>query len=115
MINLNEERQKRNTILKALQAERRVLVQAGREVARYLFQSYGKPVTAGDVYSFLESTEGEAFLTLLRKHDKRWLGAVFVYGWQKVGYEYSGSHCRPVALWVPEEKKESFSSEHKKQ
>jgi hypothetical protein len=109
---ISEERKERNRILKVFEEERRRLIGAARAEARHLWSHYRKPLTAGEVFSSLEYTlKGSDLYLLLLKHDKRWLGAVFK-GWTKVGYQLSGSHCRPVAKWVPEEFAESFSTEN---
>lgn len=113
MKTLTEEREERNRILKIFEEERRRLLDAARAEARYLWAHYRKPLTAGEVFSSMEyNLKGSELYLLLLKHDKRWLGAVFK-GWTKVGYQLSGSHCRPVAQWVPEEFSEPFPTENK--
>lgn len=43
---------------------------------------------------------------LIQSHDTRWMGCLFRkgMGWRRIGWENTGSHGRPVAIWTLREK-----------
>ena len=108
------ERKEKARILSVLEEERSQLVFAAREIAGILWHSTRQPVTAGKVFESMHEVPGME--AILARHDKRWLGAVFVHGWTRVGFSMTGSHCRPVSQWIPSEHEDQFKqSERSKQ
>ena len=99
--NYTQERIERDRILAVLEEERRHLVFAAREIAHILWDKTQAPVTAGQVFEAMHEVPGME--KILVKHDKRWLGSVFIRDWTRVGYVTTGSHCRPVSQWIPTE------------
>lgn len=71
------------------------LVEAGREWARKLAAVNGT-VSSPEVFRALRAAGWGAELDAA---NPTWMGAVFRRGWERVGYEPSGSHCRPVSVW----------------
>lgn len=92
---LMPEAEKRNGILDTLASTRANLVKLATEVAKKLACANGT-VTSVQVFAKLEEMNVD-----IRSMDKRWMGAVFRAdrGWKRVGWDPSGSHSRPVAVW----------------
>ena len=92
------EREKRDQVLDALAVRRSELVATAREVATSIARERGR-VTAPDVFAALRAAGVD-----LGGHDPRWMGAVFNRGpWRRVGWQSTGSHARPVAVWELDE------------
>ena len=95
---MRTEHEARDAALNTLERPREELIRIGRATATDIAQRNGT-VTSIDVTKKMRED------TLLRQKmdrvDARWLGAVFRAGsvWKRVGYENTGSHGRPVAIW----------------
>ena len=90
--------EKRDRVLDALAERRRELVARARELAESIARERGR-VTAPDVFAALRAAGVD-----LGGHDPRWMGAVFNRGrWRRVGWQSTGSHARPVAVWELDE------------
>lgn len=90
------EARKRDRALDLLETYRGDLVDAARAVAEEIAGRVGH-VTSPEVLAELrERGLGEA----LDSVDRRFMGAVFRKGWRRVGLDNSGSHRRPVSVWV---------------
>jgi hypothetical protein len=64
-------------------------------IANMLFMQHGR-VTSTEVLEVMREHHPE----LLEDVDPRFMGCVFRRGWRRIGYEDSGSHRRPVSIWV---------------
>jgi len=88
------QRVKRDCALDHLEVTRLYLINLARDLAARLAKMKGT-VTSSEVLFLLRSEVPE----MLEKVDPRFMGAVFRSGWIRVGFEHTGSHCRPVSRW----------------
>lgn len=95
---LRKENEKKEEILARVKRTRGSLIDLAKDAAVKLAQEFGK-VSSTDVLMILESDH--EIRAMMRGKDKRFMGAVFASGkmWTRVGYESTGSHGRPVAVW----------------
>lgn len=70
------------------------LVEVAKRYALALAQKNGR-VSSTDVLEAMRQAGYE-----VDKAEKRFMGAVFRKDWKRIGYENSGSHNRPVSVWV---------------
>ena len=86
----------RDQALDRLEATRADLLVAARAMAAAICAIKGR-VTSVEVMAQLRL---QGYGPELDAADTRWLGAVFWRGgWTRIGYEPTGSHGRPVAIW----------------
>lgn len=95
MKNQAEEAAARDEALDLLEQTRGELIDAARQVALRIAKEQGV-VSSTEVFSELETT---ALKAKMDQVDPRWMGAVFRKGWERVGFESTGSHRRPVSVW----------------
>jgi hypothetical protein len=88
----------RDEALDALEAVRAALVAEAHKIAVQLARQRGR-VTSVEVWHAMIAYGYEE---QLKGYDPRWLGCVFRAGkgWQRAGWEPTGSHKRPVAIWT---------------
>ena len=89
----------RDAALDTLQATRGGLIEAAHRIALQIAKERGR-VTAVEVFHEMHR---QGFTERLGLVDGRWMGAVFrAQGglWKRVGWEPTGSHGRPVAVWT---------------
>ncbi len=86
----------RDEALDLLERTRRGLIDWAKAIAIELF------ITQGRVTSVMVIEKMRERGIDVDRFDKRWMGCVFrrATGWERVGYEPTGSHCRPVAIWT---------------
>jgi hypothetical protein len=91
------EAEARDAALDMLAAVRCELVMAAREAALQLAAANGR-VTSTEVFAKLRA---EGWGPKIAEADPRWMGVVFrtKAGWERIGWETTGSHKRPVAVW----------------
>ena len=89
------EAQKRDAILDTLQETRTRLIKEARATARSLAAMKGR-VTSVEVLSEMRVLGWGAEIDRV---DPRFMGAVFRSGWERIGWECTGSHGRTVAIW----------------
>jgi hypothetical protein len=87
----------REHALDQLEKWRSGLVEIGREVAIQIARKRGR-VTSVEVFATMRA---QGYDDALDACDPRWMGAVFREEdvWQREGWETTGSHKRPVAIW----------------
>lgn len=86
----------RDAALDKLEEYRSGLVEIGREVAIQLAKRRNR-ITSIEVFATLRAQGYDAALDAA---DPRWMGVVFREDiWQREGWERTGSHKRPVAIW----------------
>lgn len=86
----------KDSALDNLEASRIGLVEIGRSVAIQLAMNR-KRITSVEVFSALRAY---GYDDALDAADPRWMGVVFREDiWQREGWETTGSHKRPVAIW----------------
>lgn len=92
----NRETEGRDGALDDLEKWRSSLVEIGREVAIQLARRR-KRITSVEVFAELRA---QGYDAALDSCDPRWMGVVFREDiWQREGWETTGSHRRPVAIW----------------
>lgn len=86
----------RDAALANLAAYRGGLCEVGREIAIELAQQRER-ITSIEVFAEMRA---RGYDTALDAVDPRWMGVVFKEPiWQRRGWEQTGSHKRPVAIW----------------
>lgn len=86
----------RDAALDNLEAYRGALCEVGRETAVELAQQRGR-VTSVEVFSEMRARGYDEAMDAV---DPRWMGVVFREKiWRRHGWEQTGSHRRPVAIW----------------
>lgn len=86
----------RDSALDNLEAYRGALCEVGRETAIELAQQRGR-VTSVEVFSEMRA---RGYDEAMDSVDPRWMGVVFREKiWRRRGWEQTGSHRRPVAIW----------------
>jgi hypothetical protein len=86
----------REDALDKLEEYRSGLVEIGRDVAIALAKRRNR-ITSVEVFAELRAQGYDAALDAV---DPRWMGVVFREDiWQREGWETTGSHRRPVAVW----------------
>jgi hypothetical protein len=86
----------RDEALDALEAARDALIIEARKVAHQLVRQRGR-ITSIEVFQALRAY---GYDTQIDKYDPRWMGCVFrTDEWERIGFEPTGSHKRPVAIW----------------
>lgn len=90
-----DEAAKRDAALDALAQHRASAVALARGVALGLAEKHGR-VTSVEVLRELRTLGHGAILDQI---DARFVGVVFREGWERIGYEPTGSHKRPVSVW----------------
>jgi hypothetical protein len=95
-MSLEQETQARDAALDLLEQIRVELVHEAKRIAFLIASSHGK-VTSVQVHRELWLQHQEA----MQGVDPRFLGCVFRDGgvWERLGWESTGSHRRPVAVW----------------
>jgi hypothetical protein len=90
----------RDRALDAIERTRGTLVSQAQQIAEEIFRAKGR-VSSSDVWAVIEQRAKTSLVLAaqLVQADPRWIGAVFRHGWRRVGYEATGSHKRPVAVW----------------
>jgi hypothetical protein len=83
----------REKVLDKLDRSYERVVRDAKIVAREIAKAKGR-VTSVEVLAELRQ-RGYSDL-----RDTRWLGCIFRRGWRRIGWEPTGSHCRPVAIWT---------------
>ena len=88
---------KRDAALDLLQAQRSEIIGVALVIARRIAKRRGR-VTSVQVF---EQLRADGWGPRMMKLDPRWMGPVFRAGngWVRDGYENTGSHKRPVAVW----------------
>ena len=91
------EAEQRDVALALLEQHRATAIRLGRRAAEFIYAERGR-VTSVEVLAHLRAQGHGPMIDGL---DARWMGAVFRSGsgWRRVGWEPTGSHCRPVAIW----------------
>lgn len=90
------EQEARDDALDQLKRWRSGLVEVGRDIAIRIAQQR-KRVTSVEVFAEMRA---QGYDDALDACDPRWMGAVFNEDiWQREGWEQTGSHKRPVAIW----------------
>lgn len=90
------EAEARDTALDNLEAYRGALCEVGRETAVELAQQRGR-VTSVEVFAEMRA---RGYDEAMDNVDPRWMGVVFRESiWKRRGWEQTGSHRRPVAIW----------------
>jgi len=87
----------RDDALDALEAARAALVAEAHKIAVTLARQRGR-VTSVEVWHAMLAYGYEE---QLKGYDPRWMGCIFRAGkgWERDGWESTGSHKRPVAIW----------------
>lgn len=86
----------RDAALGNLAAYRGDLCETGREIAIELAQQRGR-ITSVEVFAEMRARGYDEALDAV---DPRWMGVVFKEDiWRRQGWEQTGSHKRPVAIW----------------
>lgn len=87
----------RDEALDALEAARAALVAEAHKIAVQLARQRGR-VTSVEVWHAMIAYGYE---DQLKGYDPRWMGCIFRAGkgWERAGWESTGSHKRPVAIW----------------
>lgn len=83
----------RDRALDLLEAHRGPLVSAARRIAIEIERTLGR-VSSPEVLRELRRRGYD-----IDSSDRRFMGAVFREGWVRIGWEPTGSHCRPVPIW----------------
>lgn len=91
---VKRERIERDNALDRLEVSRSYLINLARDFAEKLELAKGR-VTSSEVLFLLRSQVPE----MVQNVDPRFMGAVFRKGWERIGFEATGSHCRPVSIW----------------
>lgn len=88
---------KRDEALDHLEVRRLYLINCADDIARKIAKEKGS-VTSTEVLEILRDELDEEMLIGV---DMRFMGAVFRSGkgWIRLGWEATGSHCRPVSRW----------------
>ncbi len=96
-----EQFNQRDQALERLERSRAELIEIARTVAITLWAMNGR-VTSTEVLAALRD---QGYGVWIDSVDKRFMGAVFrpKSGWVRVGWEHTGSHGRPVAIWKMED------------
>jgi len=94
--NQEREAQARDLALDRLAESRADLIAVAQKIAKQLCQTHGQ-VTSPEVLRVMRQ---QGYGGMLDKVDRRFMGCVFCRGWRRIGYENSGSHGRPVSVWV---------------
>lgn len=81
-------------VQKSVSDIREELIAAARIVAEKIYMAKGR-VTGPEVLRALEKSLADK----MQRVDHRFVGVVFKRGWKRIGYENTGSHCRPVSIW----------------
>ena len=94
------ETEKRDEGIDKVEVKYSDLVDAAKTVAMRIYTERGR-VTSVEVVSDMESDPRYAKRMMETAQERRWLGAVFRKGtgWVRIGWESTGSHARPVAIW----------------
>lgn len=89
----------RDRALDLIETHRAPLVDAARAVAIEIAETHGR-VTSPEVLRELVRRGYDTHTP-----DRRFMGVVFRRGagWSRIGWEPTGSHCRPVAIWTRKE------------
>lgn len=93
----------RDVALDRIEWSRAKLVKHGRAVAVTLCARNGRVTSTEVMTEMMRQAKDDAGLAEeLDGADPRWLGAVFRggTGWRRIGWDHSGSHKRPVAVWT---------------
>lgn len=91
------EAEKRDRALAAIAKWRASAITLGTAAALHIMSAKGR-VTSVEVVAQLRAQGHGAMLDSI---DARWIGAVFRGGgWKRIGWEATGSHARPVAVWA---------------
>ena len=87
----------RDTALDMLEQARSGLITAAKTQASIIYLTNGR-VTSVEVTEAMRAAGHGAAMAGV---DPRWMGAVFRSGtgWVRIGWEPTGSHSRPVAIW----------------
>lgn len=90
------EEEKRDEVLETLERFRRNAIFAARKIAFDIEARNGR-VTSTEVLRIMKAKHGP----MIEGIDHRFMGAVFRrgQGWKRLGWETTGSHGRPVAIW----------------
>jgi hypothetical protein len=94
-LDLIQETIARDKALDLLEDHRGSLIDAAKSIAVSLARKNGK-VTSTEV---LEEMRNSWLKDAVSSVDRRFMGAVFRAGWERVGFTNSGSHRRPVSVW----------------
>jgi hypothetical protein len=87
----------RDEALALLLTYRGPLIEAAREIATYIAWRTGR-VTSPEVLSVLMRSQ---WRQVVQGVDRRFMGPVFRdKRWRRIGWEPTGSHGRPVAIWA---------------
>ncbi len=85
----------RDAALALLKEHRAELIAKARSVATEIALASGT-VTSTAVF---EEMRKRGYGDAMARVDPRWMGVVFQKGWERAGWDSSGSHKRPVAIW----------------
>lgn len=85
----------RDDALNLIERNRALLVQEGKRIAEEIARRTGS-VTSNRVFQELVN---RGYGELLEAVDRRFMGAVFRKGFERVGYINQGSHGRPQSIW----------------
>jgi hypothetical protein len=102
------EEQKRDEGIDQVSGKYSDLVAAGFPIALQICAEKGR-VTSVEVGAAMETDPRYATRMAWvapgkTEPERRWLGAIFRKGngWKRIGFESTGSHARPVAIWTRE-------------
>lgn len=90
-----EEIARKEQALNTFEVTRKSLIQRGKEIANELYAKNGS-VTSPQVVDRLEKENFPG----INQVDRRFMGAVFRKGWERVGFVAEGSHSQPISKWV---------------
>ena len=103
------EEQKRDEGIDQVSGKYLDLVAAGFPIALQICAEKGR-VTSVEVGAAMEADSRYATRMAWvapgkTEPERRWLGAIFRRGngWKRIGFESTGSHARPVAIWTRDE------------
>lgn len=84
----------RDAALDLFETFRPQLLAEARTIALQFAKEKGR-VTSSEVIERMVAKFPQAMASV----DHRFMGGVFRGGWERIGFEPSGSHCRPVSVW----------------
>ena len=81
-------------VLNTLEVVRAELIDQAKTIAEEIADIKGTVNSSEVVYEMRLRGIGAVDLV-----DKRFMGAVFRKGWERVGFSPTGSHSRPISIW----------------
>lgn len=96
-LNLWDETKKRDAALDLLEERRESLVEYAKALAYKLYALNGE-VSSPEILAVMK--DDSEIKEALTAADPRFMGAVFRKGWKRLRWDATGSHRRPVSVWV---------------